>query len=406
MGNSSKGTNLAAINNQNAATTGMYQNYLFNRQQQAAGYDSDANALRSRLMNVYGGNPQPTTWTPSTPATGPGGTTQNTPVVDYGMNGQSGQTGDPSKGPGTSGYGTSGPADTGMGGLNDFTGLTPNSSGWYDLPSDYTQGPSLSAGSQAAGGDFSAAKAGYTDAANTGFASNYDKAQGTFDNLASTGGIDATAIRNQENAIIPSFYSQYKAQSANRANTQGGYSPGFDSQQEEMARQAGIQGFNASRQTEGDIAKLQQQGIEAGGSGQLSIASGETGNKLTGLGGLTNIGGMEQQNNQFNAGLDQSNNQFNANSTNSYSNRNLAATLQLQQQGQSGRQFSASQLQDLHNSDVSQSNNANSNILAGMGGMTAAQSTYLQQMLASNTPIDWAAWARMGAQVATVVATA
>lgn len=106
-------------------------------------------------------------------------------------------------------------------------------------------------------------------------------ARAGYEDFARGGGVDATAMR-RANTIIPSFYKSYKDSAARRANTQGGYSPGFDAQQEEIGRAAGREGFNSARETEGDIARLTQSG------------------RLAGLGGLTNLGGMETQNNQFN----------------------------------------------------------------------------------------------------------
>lgn len=284
----------------------------------------------------------------------------------------------------------SGPGGTGT---NDFMNMTPNAQGWYDLPSQYTQGPSLSAGGHAAGGDFGSAKTGYQGFADTGGAADFAKAQGSMDTLAQTGGVDTGAIIRGETTMIPAFYDQYRAQTQARANTQGGYSPGFDAQQAELARQASQQGFNAMRVAQSDATKLAQQGLIAGATGQAGIAGQISGNRLAGLGGLTNIGQYEQQNNQFNAGLDQSNNQFNAGATNAYSGRNLAAQLGLQQQGQQGRQFSAGQQQGLFNSDLNQQNAANANYLSGLGGLTQAQLQALQLQMANNKGIDWSKWA-------------
>ena len=107
-------------------------------------------------------------------------------------------------------------------------------------------------------------------------------ARSTYENFSSNGGVDATALRNRATAQIPGFYDQFKQAASRRASTQGGYSPGFDAQQAEIGRQAGREGFNASRQVEGDIADKVMQG------------------RLAGAAGLTGLGGMETQNNQFN----------------------------------------------------------------------------------------------------------
>jgi len=113
-------------------------------------------------------------------------------------------------------------------------------------------------------GDFGSARSGYED-------------------FAKTGGVDGTALRNRATAQIPAFYDAYKSNAKRRMGQQGGYSPGFDAQMAEIGRQAGREGFNASRQVEGDIAEMTQQG------------------RLAGLGGLTNLGGMETDLNRFNS---------------------------------------------------------------------------------------------------------
>jgi hypothetical protein len=284
----------------------------------------------------------------------------------------------------------SGPGGTGV---NDFMGMTPNTQGWYDLPSQYTRGPALSAGASAAGGDFGSAKRGYQGFADTGNAADFAKASGSMDTLAQTGGVDTGAIIRGETTMIPAFYDQYKAQTQARANTQGGYSPGFDAQQALLAREAGQQGFNAMRVAQSDATKLAQQGLIAGAEGQAGIAGQISGNRLAGLGGLTNIGGLEQQNNQFNAGLAQGNNQFNAGATNQYDTRNLASQMQLLGMGQQGRQFAAGQKQQLFGTDVNQQQAAAGNMLSGIGGLSQSQLASLQLLLANNKGIDWSKWA-------------
>lgn len=108
-------------------------------------------------------------------------------------------------------------------------------------------------------------------------------ARGTFEDFSKTGGVDATGLRNRATAQIPAFFEQFKAGAQRRANTQGGYSPGFDAQQADMARSAGREGFNASRQVEGDIADKIQSG------------------RALGAQGLMGLGNMETDNNQFNS---------------------------------------------------------------------------------------------------------
>lgn len=186
---------------------------------------------------------------------------------------------------------------------NNFlpSGLTPNSSGFFNLPS----------GMQSAGGDFSKAKEGYSNFADTGGVNraDFDPALRSYRDFMTGGGLsegDVSNMRYRATSQVPSFYAALKNNMARRANVQGGYTPGYDSQTQEMAREASRGSYDASRLAESDIADKIQQGRMFGTSGYGSLMSDITGKeqsgKLAGLGGLTNIGGMEQQNNQFNAG--------------------------------------------------------------------------------------------------------
>lgn len=235
---------------------------------------------------------------------------------------------------------------------NDGAGMpSQNASGWYDLPDSGSGG-----GGSAAGGDFSGAKGVYQNFADTGGAGDYAKASAGYDDFASGGGVDATALRNRSTAMIPFFYNNYKQSAQRRSNVQGGYSPGFDAQQAEMGRQAGREGFEASRQVEGDIADKVQQGRMFGVSGQGSIASQISGNRLQGAGGLTSIGGMEQQNNQFNAGLGESR-----------AARNQGAQMDLLRLRQNSRQFNSTGLANLQSQGVDDSTRRRAMYLQGVG---------------------------------------
>lgn len=132
-------------------------------------------------------------------------------------------------------------------------------------------------------------------------------ARGTYEDFSRTGGVDATALRRRATAQIPAFYDQYKQSAQRRANVQGGYSPGFDAQQAEIARQAGREGFNASRQVEGDIAQMVQQGRLAGASGLMGLGGMETDlNKFNTSGAFSAAEGnanRRQSAGQFDAGL-------------------------------------------------------------------------------------------------------
>ena len=153
-------------------------------------------------------------------------------------------------------------------------------------------------------GDFGSARAGYED-------------------FAKTGGVDATALRQRATGQIPGFYDQYKQSAQRRSNVQGGYSPGFDAQQAEIGRQAGRAGFQASRDVEGDIADKTQAG------------------RLQGLGGLTQLGGLDQNLNMFNQGQRQSLDEGNANRGLQAGMFNSGQNLEGQRLAQNDRQFGA-----------------------------------------------------------------
>lgn len=246
-------------------------------------------------------------------------------------------------------------------------GIKPNANGFFSLPPG-----SQASTAQSGMGNYGSAREGYEKLAANGGVNrgDFDKALQGYEGMMSNGGIDAQALRARGGTTMPAFYDQYKAQSQRRANTQGGYSPGFDSQQAELARQAGREGFNANRVLEGDIADKQQQGRQFGISGygnlQRDITGMEQGGKIAGLGGLRGMGDSETQNNQFNTGQTNSMNQFNTGQANDMQ-------MQMQDRYQRGGMASADGLQGLYSSapgDVGQmyqqrlqglSGNANSN---------------------------------------------
>jgi len=211
-------------------------------------------------------------------------------------------------------------------------------------------------GGASGGGDvnFEAAKAG-----------DFGSARAGYENFASTGGVDGTALRQRATAQIPGFYNNYKQAAQRRSSVQGGYSPGFDAQQAEIGRQAGREGFEASRQVEGDIADKTQMG------------------KLQGLSGLTNLGGMDQQLNMYNQGQNQSlgmfnssqrqaNNQFNA----GLSDRALDRSQQDRQFGaefgEGQRQFNSRGWAGLNDQDFQRTGRNQGAYLQGIGGRNNA----------------------------------
>lgn len=169
-------------------------------------------------------------------------------------------------------------------------GLKPNDKGWFDLGgmgSDSISAP-----------NYSDVEGGYRDFANTGGVNRADF-QPAFDSyrgLMSNGGIgegEAQAFRARATGMVPAFYNKYKEALQRRSNVQGGYSPGFDAQMAEIGRESARQGFQASRDVEGDIADKRIQGRMFGTSGFGNLMSDVVGKeqqgKLAGLGGLSSI---------------------------------------------------------------------------------------------------------------------
>lgn len=180
-------------------------------------------------------------------------------------------------------------------------GLSPNSNGWFDLNNMPSMGGGTGiggSGSTISAPDFSNVEGGYQDFARNGGVNRGDFAPAldSYKGFMSNGGIgesQADAMRARATAMVPSFYNAYKNNLQRRANVQGGYSPGFDAQSEELGRESARQGFQASRQVEGDIVDKRQQGMEFGTAGYGNLMSDITGKeqsgKLAGLGGLTGI---------------------------------------------------------------------------------------------------------------------
>jgi len=240
-------------------------------------------------------------------------------------------------------------------------GGRPNASGWFNLPEE---GPL----SGAAGGDYSAAKAGYGKFAETGGVNraDFNPALDSYKNFINNGGIGGTdeqLMMRGATSTIPAMFQGYKNSLSRRSNVQGGYSPGFDSQMQEIGREAGRSASDATASAASDIVGKRQQGKMFGTSGFGGLMSDITGKeqygKLAGLGGLKGIGDSEQSNNQFNAGLGESRNA-----------RNQSAQLGLADMYNRNQQFGASGLESLYRSAPGASGQANSNLLAGLGGMS------------------------------------
>jgi hypothetical protein len=275
------------------------------------------------------------------------------------------------------------------GNSNNFmpSGMTPNASGWFNLP-DVGGG----------GGDFGAAKSGYQNFANTGGINrgDWDPALGSYKNFINTGGLgesDKEALRARATSMIPSFYDAYKRNAERRSNVQGGYSPGFDAQMAELGRAKAREGFNASRQVEGDILDRVLQGKQFGTSGYGNLASTiagmEQSGKLAGLGGLKDIAGTEASLGEARAG------------------RNLSAQMGLAEMFQRGGLASAEGLSNLYRSapgDVGQNMQAwleamrgkTGNELGNIGTRTGIKDQswfdYLPQILGTGSAIAGGFW--------------
>jgi len=246
---------------------------------------------------------------------------------------------------------------------NNFmpSGLTPNSSGWFNLP-----GESGSGGFGRVGADYSTAKEGYGKFAETGGVNrgDFEPALGSYKNFMNNGGLgesEADALRTRATAGVPAFYNNYKNALARRSNVQGGYSPGYDSQMAEIGKDSARGAFNASRQVEGDIVDKRLQGRQFGTAGFGNLMSGITGmeqsGKLAGLGGLKGIGDSEMSASSANAGLDEQR-----------AGRNQQMQQFLMDMYSSGGKTNAVGLQGLYNSAPGASGQSGNQLLSGMGG--------------------------------------
>lgn len=257
---------------------------------------------------------------------------------------------------------------------NNFmpAGMSPNANGWFNLPP----------GSSAAGGNYGSARTGFEDFSKTGGINRADFAPAldSYKNFITSGGLgeeDKNALRARAGSAIPSFYNAYKNSAKRRANVQGGYAPGFDSQMAELGRESARQGFEANRQVEGDIVDKVQQGKEFGTSGygtlMSDVAGKEQSGRLAGMHGLTDIAGLEQANNQFNAG------------------QNNQMQMSLADMYQRGGITSAAGLKDLYGTAPGDVGQMYQNWLAGMGGRN--QNELANLGLRSNIKgTDWTKW--------------
>jgi len=181
-------------------------------------------------------------------------------------------------------------------------------------------------------------------------------ALGSYNRFMETGGLtgdDITNLRARATSIIPSLYENMEGQMARRRNIQGGYSPGFDAQTAELARQSGREMFNASRQAEGDIIDRRLQGQMWGTQGVTDIAS--------------RLGEMDQR-----AGL---------------ANAEMMSRLGLA--GRDQALAATSGLLNLYGTAPGESGQLNQLILNALGGRDASSGNYLGMRYGNNQPTNW-----------------
>lgn len=183
-------------------------------------------------------------------------------------------------------------------------GLKPGANGFFDLSGLETGGGHAAFDPT---GDYGSARKGYQGFADTGGRENFGNSEAAYKGFLNNGGIgegEAAVARSRAADSASSLYNNLKSQQTRRRSLQGGYAPGFDAQQASASREAGRGSAEALRLEEGDIIGRRQQGREFGASGLFGVDSSVQGGKLSGLGGLSQIGDAATRNAQFNAGLD------------------------------------------------------------------------------------------------------
>lgn len=239
--------------------------------------------------------------------------------------------------------------------------VTPTGAGgWFNLPGG---GVGQNTAGGGGGSQFSgSARGGYEKLAETGGINREDwKESQDLYRRSATGYVPgAENLRYRATSMVPAFYDQYKNQLARRANTQGGYSPGFDAQMAEIGRQAGREGYDASRKAEADIADRAIQQMQFGTTGLSNIAGtmNELGQRgtIAGLGGMTDIDALQAQYGEAAAGRNLAANKYDQD-----------AQLELQRMWQQGQQFGATGMTNLYGTTPGESSMLNDVELRGMG---------------------------------------
>lgn len=123
------------------------------------------------------------------------------------------------------------------------------------------------------------------------------RGKGVFDEFSQTGGYtdrDIAQTRARGIAPVGAFYGNLKNELARRKGVSGGYGAGFDTASAKMARDAATAGTTAARETElglqGAIRGNRFQGAQALSGAETEYAKLLQGGRLSGLGGMTDIG--------------------------------------------------------------------------------------------------------------------
>lgn len=140
---------------------------------------------------------------------------------------------------------------------------------------------------------------GYADISTTG---GYDPAQlntinNTFGDLATTGGIsgaDQVSMQNRAAEAAKSAYSTGADAASRSAAATGGYGATGGAIQADLARKGSQAAATAVEDTNASITGMRQAGQVAGATGLNTTQQNQVGNKLAGLGGQSNIYGMNE----------------------------------------------------------------------------------------------------------------
>ncbi len=113
---------------------------------------------------------------------------------------------------------------------------------------------------------------------------------GVYDEFSRTGGYsdkDIENIRERSNSQIPTFFAGLKRNLENQNKVQGGFNPGYTSQNAKMSRDAGRMSVDAARDTEVGIKEKVNEGRRWGTEGMSASEQAIVRNMLAGLEGAS-----------------------------------------------------------------------------------------------------------------------